>query len=166
MVIPTNMQGYLGRGLARQAAERYPDLQREYRSWCVTRGEEKATFDEAYVWVPPGEASLILLPTKRKFSQKSDSSLVSACFWILSQWPENFNIAMPPLGCGYGGLDFDDVLSHAQFYLKSERYLFVVPDQSVFGKYEESFSKASTPNAWDYDRTMEKYGGLFKREQS
>lgn len=120
-VIPTNLQGIMGAGLALQANERYPRLQEQYRAWCQSRGGTKAKLTELFIW---GD-ELILAPTKRRWQNPSPIELVELSYWIIGNWPGEQGIAVPPLGAGLGGLEFDVSKQLAEKHLNSERFLFV-----------------------------------------
>lgn len=105
IVVTTNSVGAMGAGLAKQAAQRYPQLVRQHRALCNSAkpGELHAVF------VEPVSASrnIILLPTKLDWRNPSRVEYIEAGLQWLVGWSSNLgSIALPPLGCGLGGLNF------------------------------------------------------------
>ncbi|HEY8531124.1 MAG TPA: hypothetical protein VIL08_02640 [Limnochorda sp.] len=140
VVIPTNMckrqngEAVMGAGLARQATERFPWLAKQY-------GE--LLHCEVPRFIFP-EHRLILIPTKRDWREPSPLSLVEeGVRWLQKQellfaaW--NWEVAVPPLGCGLGGLPFEKVRPILEqlsdrFYLVLRRQAFgpLSPRPSAF----------------------------------
>lgn len=106
-----NCKGVMGKGIAKQFAERYPVMLKTYKSCC------------ANLQLRPGE--VLVYPTgleQPKFvynvATKNHWRHISRWQWIISgasacmqRMVESdlHTIAMPALGCGEGRLDFDDV---------------------------------------------------------
>lgn len=113
IVIPVNTVGAMGKGLAKEAKERYPLAERAYRSalriGCLEIGK---VFP---VYLP--EKSLLLLPTKRDWRKPSELEYVKLGLMSLTRFMlrERKRIAIPKLGCGLGGLAWADV--HEQVYI-------------------------------------------------
>ncbi len=151
VVVPVNLQGYMGRGLALQASQRFEGLQAQFRAWCQKQST-KPDVDEVFVWYDGDDERIILAPTKKRYSQKANLGYVEFCFWLLSQWPSENNIAVPPLGCGFGGLEFSEVRALAEKWLTSDRFLFVTPASYVRSRYPDSFQPARTgTDVWQWD---------------
>ena len=111
IVNPVNCVGVMGRGLARQFKHRYPDAFIAYRDACA-RGQ-----------VLPGRMFLfdtgggrprwiVHFPTKRHWRNASAIGDIDAGLRDLAAAIPRHGItslAIPPLGCGLGGLDWRDV---------------------------------------------------------
>lgn len=109
IVNTVNCVGVMGGGLAKQFRLRYPEMNRDYQAACA-RGEVQ--IGKMYNWYDHPDCWIINFPTKddwRNPSQLSyiidglkDLRLVIADLHLKS-------IAIPPLGCGLGGLEWADV---------------------------------------------------------
>jgi hypothetical protein len=116
IVIPTNLgwrrngTNVMGRGLALQAAQRYPDLPREYGQWCQNRG-----YLDLVIWNTGEDKHLIMAPSKPldsenphlSWQQPADPELVKRSLTEIYDFActhaEDFGL--PLLGTGNGGLD-------------------------------------------------------------
>jgi O-acetyl-ADP-ribose deacetylase (regulator of RNase III) len=141
IVIPVNTMGVMGKGLAKEFAERYPKLKDEYMSIC------KHGF---FGWKPGGgsvfaydlrDYKFLMLATKEDWRQPSKIEWIDIGLKKLQQMTENqidgydyeyvhqaqvsSSIAIPPLGCGLGGLNWDYVYSLIQKYLGNIKGLTV-----------------------------------------
>ena len=132
VVIPTNLgwknngANVMGRGLALQAAQKYPGLPMEYGKFCqVVRSQDrKCMFDE--------EKCLVLAPSKPldadhpwlSWQQGSDPELVKRSLHEIYEWTvlvqEDFGL--PLLGTGNGGLDRKLVLDMTREILGGVRW--------------------------------------------
>lgn len=113
LVNPVNCAGAMGKGLAFKFRERYPSMYAYYKDECLKRNIKvgKVNFWNNKSFVAPG---IILFPTKQHWSNPSklewiDSGLEYLNESILGGFAENESIAVPAIGCGYGGLDIADV---------------------------------------------------------
>lgn len=152
IVIPTNA-GYradgtniMGRGVAQQAAAKYPDLPRWYGQMCRLYGNDACNL---YPEDPIDKPKLILFPTKplnRKtpwlsWKQKSDIKLIekSAELLVAISQKELISvdgkprIILPAVGCGLGGLDLGEVVPVLKKHLVSDRFILVL-DKDLEGK--------------------------------
>lgn len=111
LLIPVNVVGVAGAGLARAAAERWPAWYRDYAGHCRT------TSFRAGDWIvhPPEVADR---PRLVSFATKAHWRDPSRIEWIAQGLPtlaevmtqmRPASIAIPALGCGHGGLSWDDV---------------------------------------------------------
>ena len=111
IVNPVNCAGAMGAGLALQFKRRYPACFPPYREACLQR-----TLRPGSVFIWPTGLSLpqwiVHFPTKRHWRDPSllrdiEEGLHDLAFAIrLHRIP---SIAVPPLGCGLGGLDWPSV---------------------------------------------------------
>lgn len=120
LVIPVNWtanrngDAVMGAGVAKQAADRRPDLP-------FRLGQVISDFpDDPHVctfaaW--PGK-KLITFPTKRHWRNRSDINLISSMAeQLLEDAAGMLTIALPRLGCGRGGLSWDQVRPILERYL-------------------------------------------------
>jgi hypothetical protein len=126
VVIPTNMQvkqnglAVMGGGLAKQAADRYPTLPGHYGN-CLRAGIPRTLFKLC---------GLLLLPTKDHWRDPSDLELIRVgCEWLIASTSPNTQVALPQLGCGLGGLDWEtQVRPILEEILTDDRFVVVIPN--------------------------------------
>ena len=98
IVIPTNTQtkkdgtAVMGKGLALQAAQRFPDLPHRYGRYLSMASEALVLENE----------KLILLPTKDNWRSPSTLELIKKGVEIINRWAKHprVSIITPRLGCG------------------------------------------------------------------
>jgi O-acetyl-ADP-ribose deacetylase (regulator of RNase III) len=116
ITIPVNTVGVLGKGLAKQFAERYPDEADAYRDECRAGRLPVGTV----MWCLAHDRIILWFPTKQHWRDPSrlewiEAGLVSLASFIREDPIEA--IAIPMLGCGLGGLDWADVRPLIERYL-------------------------------------------------
>jgi O-acetyl-ADP-ribose deacetylase (regulator of RNase III) len=111
LVVPVNCVGVAGAGLAKEFAKRFPAWAECYKIACRKNGAHP----ELSVFWPHNDTArpiIISFPTKKHWRDKSDIEMIKRGVWRLI--PEVVNmgiesIAIPALGCGLGGLKWEDV---------------------------------------------------------
>lgn len=122
-----NIMGVMGAGVAKAFADRYPDLFYHYARLCRQR---KFNLDHIAVFRPAGAShSVVMIPTKDHWQNPSDLGQVQACLVNLSDYLKTdgrhwHTVALPPLGCGNGGLDYESQVRPLMY-----RYFEDVPCQ-------------------------------------
>lgn len=112
LVNTVNTEGVMGKGIALQFAKAFPEILPPYEAAC--RSGELAP-GRVQVIERPGlihPRYLINLPTKRHWRGKSRMGDIDAGLADLVRVVRERgirSIAVPPLGCGLGGLDWNDV---------------------------------------------------------
>jgi len=112
LVNTVNCVGVMGKGIALQFKQAYPAMAKAYAQACE-RGEVEP--GRMHVWGSEqlqGPRYVINFPTKRHWRGKSKIEDVASGLKALIETIRSCEIesvAVPPLGCGYGGLDWDDV---------------------------------------------------------
>lgn len=109
IVIPVNTDGAMGKGLALQFKWRYNELYDRYRTLCK---QDKFSVTQLLPMRLNGGRYALLFPTKEKWWDPSKLDWVAANTVKLAEWCRAKGIktmAIPPVGCGEGGLDFDTV---------------------------------------------------------
>jgi hypothetical protein len=148
IVIPTNAgfkadgSNVMGRGVAQQAAAKYPNLARWYGDRCHMYG------NDACFPYPPERAELILFPTKPlnkkepwlSWRQKSSITLIEksakTLVAILEGGPipkDKPRIVLPAVGCGNGGLELGEVVPILKKHLVDDRFILVL-EKELEGK--------------------------------
>ncbi|MBL0933070.1 MAG: macro domain-containing protein, partial [Alphaproteobacteria bacterium] len=112
LVNTVNCVGVMGKGIALQFKQAYPAMNRAYEKACE-RGEMVP--GRVQVW-PTGELSgpkyIINFPTKREWFRKSSYGDIRSGLTSLVAEIRRLgisSIAVPPLGCGNGGLSWTKV---------------------------------------------------------
>ena len=108
LVNTVNCQGVMGKGIALQFKKRFPRMFDDYVSRCK-RGEVR--LGEPYAYEECG-THIINFPTKGHWKASSRIGDIRAGLNYLRNHLDEWNvhsIAIPPLGCGNGGLEWDDV---------------------------------------------------------
>lgn len=113
-------QAVMGAGLAKQACQHYPDLPAILGKLISERGSR--------VFHVP-EYNLILFPTKHEWWEPSTIELITKSSRELKDIADSKNLPLPiyspKLGCGNGGLVWEDV-KDALFEEEMENYLIIV----------------------------------------
>ena len=127
-----NCQGVMGKGIALAFKHRFPEMFKAYRARCQA-GQVKP--GEPYL-----EEGILLFPTKDHWRNPSQIQWIEKGLGILaSNYPlwGIHGLALPPLGCGNGGLSFED-----QVWPLMQKYLepLSLPVEVYY-----SFASASEP---------------------
>lgn len=132
--LSTNHAGHaiLGKGVAKQAAMKYPSLPSLYGTYLKSRqpNQSAVMFDET--------AELLLVPVKRHWSDKAQLDLIETSLLEVINMGAFGNIYTPLLGCGFGELEILPVLT-LMAKLLDNRFTLVLKDDSVEQKYPQSF---------------------------
>lgn len=116
LVNTVNCVGVMGKGIALSFKQRFPEMFDDYKKRC---SEKQVKLGVPYVY-PAGERLIVNFPTKGHWKNASELSWVEAGLKYLaanaSQWGIQ-SMAIPPLGCGNGGLNWEDVLPLVKKYL-------------------------------------------------
>ncbi|UFJ40101.1 macro domain-containing protein [Brevibacillus humidisoli] len=112
LVNTVNCVGVMGKGIALQFKQAFPDNFTEYVKACRVGGVQPGkmlTVMTGFLWNPK---YIINFPTKRHWKEASRLEDIDAGLTALVQEVKTLNIksiAIPPLGCGNGGLDWNVV---------------------------------------------------------
>jgi len=109
LVNTVNCVGVMGKGLALEFRKRFPDMYKDYSELCK-RGEVR--LGKPYLYkrvIPPW---ILLFPTKEDWRSVSKLSNIEEGLKYLEKHYKEWGItslAVPPLGCGLGELNWDIV---------------------------------------------------------
>lgn len=119
VVCPVNCVGVMGAGLALQFRDRFPDYYKAYKEACRSRD---GPLRIGRVWVygampyaisyPDNPYHIISFPTKRHYRDQSNILHIQSGLISLQATTIKLrlrSIAIPPIGCGLGGLDYERV---------------------------------------------------------
>lgn len=111
-----NCVGVMGKGIALEYRSRFPAMFSDYQEKC-SRGQ--VLIGEPYLWADDG-VQILNFPTKRHWREKSRLEDIEAGLKYLANNYQKmgiYTLALPPLGCGNGGLNWADVLPLMELYL-------------------------------------------------
>ncbi|SAL81756.1 Macro domain protein [Caballeronia terrestris] len=109
LVVPVNVVGTMGKGLAKAFALRYPGLEAAY--WDACRRRVFSTRG-LFVWEAENQKLIVCFPTKRHWRHPSRLTWIDQGLAQLARGYESDDIrsiAILMIGCGEGGLQCDDV---------------------------------------------------------
>ena len=113
LVNTVNTEGVMGKGVALQFSKKFPEMLKAYRRACEA-GEVQPgrmnIYERGEMFQP---RFIINFPTKRHWRSPSRLEDIEAGLRALVKEIEKRgirSIALPPLGCGNGGLDWNEVL--------------------------------------------------------
>lgn len=127
LTISVNIVGIMGKGVASRAKYQFPDVYVHYQDLCRSHQLKMGTpvlykrelsFDCEFADEPStlkninGETWLLLFPTKKHWSDKSNINDIEAGLkWIVENYKKEGikSLSLPALGCGLGGLDWAQV---------------------------------------------------------
>jgi O-acetyl-ADP-ribose deacetylase (regulator of RNase III) len=129
LVNPVNCVGVMGKGMAAEFKRHYPEMFIAYQHICVTGHLAPGTL---WLWQSPGRW-VLNFPTKNHWRNPSRLEWIEAGLVnFVSEYSNSgiTDIAFPRLGCGNGGLSWDDVQP------LMERYLINLPINVYVHDYE------------------------------
>jgi O-acetyl-ADP-ribose deacetylase (regulator of RNase III) len=117
IVNTVNCEGFMGKGLALEVKRRFPTVFEKYQMLC-----KKGQMKIGKLQLVKGRGQWVLnFPTKNHWRGKSRMSFVEAGlrnFKLTYRQRGITSIAFPPLGCGSGGLQWDEVRPLMNDYLE------------------------------------------------
>ena len=129
LVNTVNCVGIVGKGLALQFKTKFSDNFSSYRAACARKEVQPGKMFVFETGILTGPEFIINFPTKRHWSYESrmediDSGLKALVEEIRNRCIQS--IAIPPIGCGLGGLDWADVRPRIEAAMRGIGYVRVV----------------------------------------
>jgi len=122
-VVPVNIAGSMGAGLAKAFGTRYPDLLLEYVSACKKHRFRKTS---SLLYRPDGEAAILCVPTKIHWKNKSTEEQIVTSMKLIERCmianPSFNKEAMPALGCGLGDFPLRRWMELAREHFAKQEY--------------------------------------------
>ena len=156
LVNTVNCVGVMGRGLALQFKRAFPANFKAYKDACdadQVKVGEMFVFETGQLTNPRW---IINFPTKRHWRSKSRLEDVDAGLFALADEIQSLaiqSIAIPPLGCGLGGLNWPDVRELMEKHLADTDADVVVYEPKGAPPAKEVVKPATTPN-WTRGRAV------------
>ncbi len=142
IVIPVNTVGVPGAGLAKAWAKKDPDAADVYKSLC-----EKGLVKVGEInIIIHGDSRWIMFPTKEHWKHPSRLEWIEDGLVDLQPQVTGLeSLAVPALGCGLGGLEWDDVRRLMEIYLLPLRIPINIylPKPALPKKHRDDVSKAN-----------------------
>lgn len=139
LVNTVNCVGYMGKGIALQFKQAFPDNFKAYQQACLTKEVQPGRMFVFETGTMLNPRYIINFPTKRHWRGKSRLEDIKSGLKALIEEVKRLgikSIAIPPLGCGLGGLDWKIVRPLI------EKAFSEMPDVRV-----SLFEPAGTPDA-------------------
>ena len=122
LVNTVNCVGVMGRGVALQFKNAFPENFKAYERECLQRKVQPVRMFVFELKQTTGPRYIINFPTKRHWRGKSRMADIDAGLQALTEEIRSRGIrsvALPPLGSGLGGLDWLDVRERIQAVLEN-----------------------------------------------
>lgn len=146
LINPVNCRGKMGKGIALEFKKRFPELQLPYEKACDERKLVPGKLIFVRVTVQPtlfeNRPAVIMFPTKEHWKGKSKLEWIDKGLAFLKNHYREWgikSIAMPAIGCGFGGLKWAQVQPLIEKYL-GETDLDVEVYLSAVREYEEEIT--------------------------
>lgn len=127
LVNPVNCRGIMGKGIALEFKKRYPNSYMVYRDACSRR--ELRPGIVLFVRGTNGEPDVLHFPTKNHWKEPSRLSWIKTGLEFIKKNYEKWglrSIAMPQIGCGLGGLNWQQVKPLIESILGSDELNVIV----------------------------------------
>lgn len=117
LVNTVNTVGVMGKGIALEFKKRYLAMYEQYKKYC---DDGSLTIGKLMLWRDEPDHWLLMFPTKTTWRKPSDLSYIEAG---LKKFTDTYtdkgitSAAFPRLGCGNGGLNWEDVKPLMEKYL-------------------------------------------------
>ncbi len=112
VVNTVNCVGYMGKGIALQFKQAFPENFKAYQRACKADQVQPGRMFVFETGMMVNPKYIINFPTKRHWRGKSRIDDIEAGLLALAKEVQRLairSIAIPPLGCGNGGLDWSEV---------------------------------------------------------
>lgn len=148
LINPVNCRGVMGKGIALEFKKRFPEYFRVYRTVCHDNKLHPGLLLFVQLNVLPDSffhryPGVIMFPTKDHWKDKSKIEWIEKGLQFLNINYEGWglhSVAMPQIGCGLGGLSWQDVKPLIDEYFINEDIRVEVHLQTV-NTYKEKFSE-------------------------
>ncbi len=117
LINTVNCVGVMGKGIAFAFKQRYPEMFEDYKKRCQLK---EVQLGKPYLYKINEQRWIVNFPTKDHWKQRSQLQDIEAGLKYLAECAFVWGItslAVPPLGCGNGGLNWDHVQPLIEKYL-------------------------------------------------
>lgn len=126
--IKKNGEGVMGRGIAAEAKNRYPDLPAELGDWLKILGNKPSVL-KVIGQHSSSPTFLMSFPVKHNWYEQADIELIKAsCEFLTKRFfigpsYEDWKFLLPRPGCGNGHLNWEDVKKEIEPLLDDRFYI-------------------------------------------
>lgn len=109
LVNPINCVGVMGKGLALDFKNKYPNMFLKYKEAC---SQGKVIPGKLYYYIQDGKVKVLNFPTKNHWRNNSEISYIISGLDYFKKYYSKMkieSIAFPALGCGNGKLNWDTI---------------------------------------------------------
>lgn len=144
LVNTVNTVGVMGKGVALEFKKRYPEMFKSYERVC---DKKQLEVGKLMLW-KGAEKWVLMFPTKKHWRNPSKMEYIEAG---LKKFTDTYiekgitSIAFPRLGCGNGGLDWEEVRPLMERYLKR----LSIPVYIYVGTYQDEQPEHMAPEPMD-----------------
>ena len=121
-----NCVGVMGKGIALEFKNRYPAMYKDYVKRCNNR---EVKLGVPYYYTDEKGTSIINFPTKYHWRDQSEFCYITSGLELIVDKYKEWGIerlVMPAIGCGLGGLDWEDVCKEIVRILgKTDMYIIL-----------------------------------------
>ena len=141
---PINCVGVMGKGLAKVFAQKFPEMEKDYVKRCKNNN---VALGVPYLW-EDDKFQILNFPTKGHWKTPSRLEDIKSGLEYLSKNYDEMGIstlALPALGCGLGGLEWDQVKALMLDILEpiSDLHVFVYEPETQAGLLVDNKSKSN-----------------------
>lgn len=162
LINPVNTVGVMGAGLAEKFKKKFPKNFKEYSAYCKT----VSSFQEYryHVYKEKGK-TIFNFASKEHYKTFSKLAYIRRSMIMLVNYLEKYpvtSIAIPPVGCGLGGLEMRNVLHLILYYLRQLPYPIRI---ELYQFNIKPLVKAHIVKHYDLSyRAMDAYTGVGSRK--
>ncbi len=112
LVNTVNCVGVMGKGIALQFKQAFPDMAKAYEQACERGAIQPGRVQVWETGALTGPKYIINVPTKREWYRRSSYKDIESGLYALVEAVQDrriVSVAVPPLGCGHGGLKWSKV---------------------------------------------------------
>lgn len=131
----------MGRGVARQARDRYKGLDRYFGLLLKERGNVPMVLMRLGDRVPPStgpvDPVLVSFPVKRHWRERANLQLIRYSARLLVELADREgwqHIVLPRPGCGNGGRDWVSEVQPILLPILDDRFTVMIPPREVYGR--------------------------------
>lgn len=162
MINPVNTVGVMGAGLAEKFKKKFPKNFKEYVTYCKTVSSFK---DYRYHVHSEKGKTIFNFATKEHYKNFSKLAYIRRSMIMLVNYLEKHpvkSIAIPPVGCGLGGLEMRNVLHLILYYLRQVPYPLRI---ELYQFNIKPLVKVHISRGYDLSyRSMDAYTGVGSRK--
>lgn len=117
LVCPVNTVGVMGNGLALYFKLKFPEMFEAYRYACAANHFKRKG---VFVYDVSPEKKILCFPTKRHWRYNSRIEWIDRGLEVIAEQYQDYGItslAIPPIGCGKGKLEWEQVYNLIKIHL-------------------------------------------------